>query len=302
VPAIAPELMAAGASSPWRWKKRTRTPKTAASPPTNDVNMLEVSRATHRPKGSGADTAPVRAQAPVTTGSCPSTKAAATQPHAAPRMTLSEAAASVRTPMISHRPTRLPMNHQQIGPADPLRLHQFRHLDPGGSSERLAPAFEKAFLRPGHPLGLGVERGALQLGQHCLQRLRVEHPGGRDDGAVDAHHRGNGGDGGGQVAVGPHRRRRRRGAPEVTQQWALRRDENGLRTERAVRDPGLAQRQQGAEETVDVVVADLFRSNSESPASFGEARDEGGIVAGPHRPAATISGTRVPAWAARKVR
>ena len=82
VPAMAPELMAAGASRPWRWKKRTRTPKTAASPPTNDVKRLDVSRATQRPKGSGPMTAPVRAQAPVTTGSWPRTKAAATHDRA----------------------------------------------------------------------------------------------------------------------------------------------------------------------------------------------------------------------------
>ena len=112
---MAPELMAAGASSPWRWKKRTRTPKTAASPPTNDVKRLEVSRATQRPKGSGPMTAPVSAQAPVTTGSWARTKAAATQPQLAPRMTLSEPEASVRTPMISQSPTRLPTTISRLG-------------------------------------------------------------------------------------------------------------------------------------------------------------------------------------------
>jgi hypothetical protein len=44
-------------------------------------------------------TAPVSAHAPVTTGSCPRTKAAATHPQLAPPMTLSEPEASVRTPM-----------------------------------------------------------------------------------------------------------------------------------------------------------------------------------------------------------
>ncbi len=77
--------------------------------------MLDISSATQRPKGMGPSTAPVSAQAPVTTGSCARTKAAATQPHAAPRMTLKDPEASVSTPMMSHNPTRLPMTISRLG-------------------------------------------------------------------------------------------------------------------------------------------------------------------------------------------
>ena len=132
VPAMAPELMAAAASSPWRWKKRTRTPKTAASPPTNDVNMLDVSRATHRPKGSGPMTAPVRAQAPVTTGSCASTKAAATQPQCGVADDAQRARRLGQDADDQPQADEAPDDHQQVGPADPLRLDQLRHLDAGG--------------------------------------------------------------------------------------------------------------------------------------------------------------------------
>ena len=108
VPAMAPELIAVVVSKPWRWKNRTRTPNTAASPPTSEVNMLDVSRATHRPYGIGPATAPVTAQASLSTGSWASTKASATQSHSAPRMTSSEPDASDSTPTMAHRPIRLP--------------------------------------------------------------------------------------------------------------------------------------------------------------------------------------------------
>ena len=75
---------------------------------------------------------------------------------------------------------------------------------------------------------------------------------------------------GGQVAVGPHRRRRRRGASEVAQQWPLRRDEHRVRAEPTVRDPGLAEDQHGAQEALDVVVADVVRFHVGEPAPFGQ--------------------------------
>ncbi len=115
VPAMAPELIAAGASSPWRWKNRTRTPNTAASPPTKEVNMFDVSRATQRPNGSGPMTAPVSAQAPVTTGSWPEDEGGGHPRQGGAADDASDPDASVRTPMISHSPTMLPMTINKLG-------------------------------------------------------------------------------------------------------------------------------------------------------------------------------------------
>src|SRR5690242_16672558 len=68
VVAMAPELTAAVASYPWRWKNLTRTAKTAVSPPTSAVNVLEVSSARHRPYGSWPGTALLSAQASAAIG------------------------------------------------------------------------------------------------------------------------------------------------------------------------------------------------------------------------------------------
>ena len=55
---MAPALTAAAASYPCRWKNLTRTAKTATSPPTSAVKVLEVSSATQRPNGSWPVAAP----------------------------------------------------------------------------------------------------------------------------------------------------------------------------------------------------------------------------------------------------
>ena len=86
VVAIAPALTAASASYPWRWKNLTRSAKTATSPPTSAVKMLEVSSATHRPNGIWPTAAPVSAQPSGTTGSVAKTNVRATQPQLAPLM------------------------------------------------------------------------------------------------------------------------------------------------------------------------------------------------------------------------
>ena len=90
VVAIAPELTAAVASYPWRWKNLTRTAKTAASPPTSAVKVLEVSSAMQRPKGAGRWTAPSSAQPSATTGSWANTNVSATHPQLAPLMASSD--------------------------------------------------------------------------------------------------------------------------------------------------------------------------------------------------------------------
>src|SRR6185437_5931175 len=108
VPAMAPELMAASVSYPWHWKNLTRTAKTAASPPMNDVNRLDISRAAHRPYGIGPITAPVTTQALLSTGIWASTNASATHPHLAPSMTLRDPDALLNTARMAHRPIRLP--------------------------------------------------------------------------------------------------------------------------------------------------------------------------------------------------
>ena len=155
----------------------------------------------------------------------------------------------------------------------------FGHLDPGRGRERLAQRFEKALLRPGHPLGLGVERGALQAGQDRLDRLGVEHPAGR------------------------RRRRGRRRPPRP--RWRPRRPGRGRCASAGADDearrksrssgpsavtstvsglsapceiPALRRTSTAAEEAVDLVIADVVSRQLGEPVALGQAGDERGVV------------------------
>src|SRR5690349_16891083 len=137
VPAMAPELMAASMSYPWHWKNRTRTAKTATSPPTNDVNRLDISRAAHRPYGIGPITAPVTTQALLSTGIWASTNASATHPHFG---ALDDAQGSRRVAEHGQdgpQADQAAQHHRQVHPADPLRRHQLGDLHAHGCGERL---------------------------------------------------------------------------------------------------------------------------------------------------------------------
>src|SRR5690348_11817282 len=114
VDAMAPELIAASASDPWRWKNLTRTANTAALPPTSAVKVLEVSSAMHRPNGSWPGTEPVTAHASATIGSCASTNVSATQPQLAPLMTSSDWPTSASTPMIAQIPISVPIPNTRL--------------------------------------------------------------------------------------------------------------------------------------------------------------------------------------------
>src|SRR6516165_3931541 len=114
VVAMAPALTAASASYPWRWKNLTRTAKTATSPPTSAMKTFDVSRATHRPNGSGPVAAPSSAQPSGTTGSVARTNVSATQPQLAPLMASRELPAPDSTPMISQIPISEPTANSRL--------------------------------------------------------------------------------------------------------------------------------------------------------------------------------------------
>ena len=114
VDTMAPELSAAAASYPRRWKNLTRTVNTAMSPPTREVKVFEVSSARHRPNGSWPGTAPMSAHASETTGSWANRKASATQPQLAPLMTSSDPAASPSTPRMAQTPISEPAPNTRL--------------------------------------------------------------------------------------------------------------------------------------------------------------------------------------------
>ena len=114
VVAMAPALTAAAASYPCRWKNLTRTAKTAMSPPTSAVKVLDVSSATQRPNGSWPVAAPSSAQPSATTGSWANRNVSATHPQLAPLMAARESPAPDSTPMIAQIPISEPTANSRL--------------------------------------------------------------------------------------------------------------------------------------------------------------------------------------------
>ena len=76
-----PELTATPAGWPWRWRKRTTRATSATDPPTRPVKLLAYCTPITGPRGSGAMTEPIMANAEAIWGSWEMAKAAATHSH-----------------------------------------------------------------------------------------------------------------------------------------------------------------------------------------------------------------------------
>ena len=159
--------------------------------------------------------------------------------------------------MISHSPTRLPTTINRLG-----QLIRFASTSLGTSTPAAAASASRSVLRK--PFWDRAMRSVSGSSVERCKRVRTASiVSGSSTRQVEATPRSTpattagGRHRRGQVAIGPHGGRRRRGAPEIAQQRALPRGEDGLGAERAVRDPSLAEHQHGAQEAVEVVVADV---------------------------------------------
>ena len=251
-------------------------------------------------------TAPVNAQAPVTTGSWARTNAATTHPQSASRMSASEPDASVSTPMISHSPTRLPDHHEEVGPADPLGLVELGDLRP--------PAWRRA------------PRGVTVRNPFCGRAIR----------SVSGSMHSIAADGSGRSAPCRCRAPDRRTATARSTPTTAASAATAAATSRSVRVTGAEEEARRKSRSTGVPSAAVSmvvsgsgpRGRCRRPATPSTARRSPSTVAsptwsplssssrlalgrrvtsaasrlGPQRPAATTSGTLTPACAARRVR
>ena len=220
--------------------------------------MLEVSSATQRPKGMRADDGAGQRPCAGDDRQLPEHEG---RGHPAPRGPLddlSDPSASLSTPMISHRPTRLPMTISRLG-----QLIRFASTSLGTSTPA-AVASDSRNVRT-NPFCVRAMRS---VSASSVERCRwvstvwiVSMSSTRQyrgDRALDADDHANRGHGGGDVAVGARRGRRRRGPPEVAYQRSLGGRHHGRGAQRAVRDPRTAQGEHGTQVVVHHVVAEVL--------------------------------------------
>ncbi len=174
-------------------------------------------------------------------------------------------------------------HHDQRRPAHPARLDQLGHVDRGGLGGPLPHVGQQPAVAAQAPAQRGIQPGLVQVLQRAAEHRRVDAAARRLPGPLGAGGRGGGRDAPGQVAVELIGRRVRGGVAEVGQHGApvTRADQDHVTADRAVCDPGPAQRQQLPVQVVQRGVAHVGGVRPGQQSAGWQAADQQRVVSGP---------------------